>query len=95
MFYPFFEMDIVKQLSAYILASRLRTGVLKALYNGYRRQMQIAKHCNKKQQNISNALYQLEKKNLVECLTPEKKAWKIYRLTKLGKEVTEKISDYS
>lgn len=84
-------MDIVNRLSAYIFTSKLRRGVLKALYNGCKRQMEIAEYCNKKQQNISNTLYQLEKKNLVECLTPEKKAWKVYKLTKLGIEVIENV----
>lgn len=51
------------------------------------RQIQIAKIIKEKQPNVSKALADLEKKKLVECLTPDKKAWKVYGITDLGKEV--------
>ena len=50
-------------------------------------QTEIAKKLGKKQQNISKAIYDLEKEGLIECLNPDKKAWKFYMITELGEEV--------
>ena len=44
-----------------------------------------------KQPNISKVLFDLEKHKLVECLTPEKKAWKVYEITDFGREVLKKL----
>jgi len=81
-------MQNIRQLYGFIITSKLREGVLKLLYrNKPLRQMEISKKINQKQQNISTTLIKLEKENLVECLTPNKKAWKVYSITELGKEV--------
>ncbi|MFH1327058.1 MAG: hypothetical protein ABIH59_02945 [archaeon] len=61
--------------------------VLKSLSKKDIRQTEIAKLVKEKQPNVSKALYDLQKKELVECLTPEKKAWKVYGITDLGKQV--------
>ncbi len=82
-----FNMENIRQLRAFISTSKIRNNVLKALAKKDIRQIEIAKSIKEKQPNVSKALYDLEKKNLVICLTPEKKAWKIYGITDLGKEV--------
>ena len=41
--------------------------------------------------NISRALKQLEKREIIMCLTPEERLGRIYSLTEEGEEVLEKI----
>lgn len=77
-----------KVLYGYIVTSKLRREILEVLYkNSTLRQTEIAVKLNKKQQNISKAVYDLEKERLIECLNPEKSAWKSYMITDLGKEI--------
>jgi len=85
-------MKTLKQLYAFIITSKLRKSVLNLLYkHSTLRQTPIAKKLKKKQQNIRLVLLQLEKEGLVECLTPEKKAWKVYAITQLGKDVARYV----
>tara|TARA_Y100000310_G_scaffold273687_1_gene289285 strand:- start:3453 stop:3659 length:207 start_codon:yes stop_codon:yes gene_type:complete len=56
---------------------------------------QIARILKYHTNNVSTILNQLEKEKLIVCLTPEKKAWKYYKMTDLGKDVltmSKKIS---
>ncbi|MCK4521423.1 MAG: MarR family transcriptional regulator [Nanoarchaeota archaeon] len=80
----------IEEMYAYIIPSKLRSGILEVLYmNATLRQTEIAKKLKQKQQNISRAIYGLEKTELIECLNPDKLAWKSYMITELGKEVVE------
>jgi|SRR3989344_9673744 len=77
-----------KYFYGYISSSKLRRKILETLYNhSTLRQTEIANKLNQKQQNISKAVYDLEREKLIECLNPEKSAWKSYMITDLGKEV--------
>lgn len=83
-------MSQIKELYGYVITSKIREGVLRVLNEGGPMlQSQIAKKLKKKQQDISKSVYQLEKKGLVECLTPDKGSYKAYAITKLGKEVLD------
>jgi len=85
-------MKSVHQLTAYLITSRLRIAVLKLLFKeDMLRQTEISDKLNKKQQNIRLVILQLEKLGVVECLTPDKKAWKVYSITDLGKEVCKQL----
>ncbi|WP_094228214.1 HTH domain-containing protein [Methanolobus psychrotolerans] len=53
----------------------------------------IAHETNRSTQNISRALKELEYKNLIVCLTPDKSTWKKYIVTDLGKKVLQKMED--
>jgi DNA-binding MarR family transcriptional regulator len=53
----------------------------------------IAHETNRSTQNISRALKELQEKELIECLTPEKTTWKKYVLTDLGKEILKKLDE--
>lgn len=80
-------MDEIRTLQAFLSTSKIRMEILKTLViKGDMRQMELSKIIKEKQPNISNALYELEKKGLVICLTPEKRAWKVYGATDKGKE---------
>ncbi|OGJ15949.1 hypothetical protein A3K73_06265 [Candidatus Pacearchaeota archaeon RBG_13_36_9] len=80
-------MENIRQLYAFISTSKIRKNVLGALSKKDIRQVEIAKSIKEKQPNVSKALADLQKKKLVECLTPEKKAWKVYGITDLGRQV--------
>lgn len=51
----------------------------------------ISKSTNISTSHVSTALKDLMDNGLVICLNPEKKQGRIYRITKLGKEVLEHI----
>lgn len=51
----------------------------------------ISKSTNISTSHVSTALKELMDNGLVICLNPEKKQGRIYRITKLGKEVLEHI----
>jgi len=77
-----------KQLYGFVISSRTRTAILDVLFKTpILRQSEIAKTIKQKQQNIYKPIEDLQKVGLIECLNPEKKAWKSYIITDLGKEV--------
>lgn len=85
-------MKTIEQLHAFILTSRVRRKILEVLSKkSPLMQTEIADKAKQKQPNISIVLRDLEKEGLVECLTPDKKAWKVYKITKMGKEVRKKV----
>ena len=43
--------------------------------------------------HVSRALDQLEKMNLIECLTPNVKIGRMYQITEKGKKVLEKLKE--
>ena len=51
----------------------------------------VAHEASRSTQNISHALKELESKELIHCLTPDKTTWKKYTLTDAGKRVLEKL----
>jgi len=85
-------MTSIQQSYASILASKLRKSVLKTLEKKPLRPVEICNKTGKMQPNISRALFQLEKEGLVECLTPKKKAWRVYAITEKGKSVLREVS---
>ncbi|MBI2666323.1 winged helix-turn-helix transcriptional regulator [Candidatus Woesearchaeota archaeon] len=84
-------MTSIRQLYGYIITSQLRKKIFLLLSKRPFRQSEIAQKLNQKQPNISKALADLEKQEIVECLTPNKKAWKLYELSKIGKDVLTEI----
>ncbi len=81
-------MRQIRELYGFIITSKIRLFLLQALdKKSPLLQSEVAKKLNRKQQDISKAVYQLEKEELVECLTPNKGSYKAYTITKLGREV--------
>jgi len=50
---------------------------------------QIATNTNLRIGHVSNVLRRLVDKELIECVNPEAKRGRIYRLTSTGKEISE------
>ena len=76
-------------LSAYILISKNRTSVFKALENTGQMPRDLAKETHIRPNYVSALLAELKEKDLVECINPEVHKGKVYRLTEKGKEISE------
>jgi DNA-binding MarR family transcriptional regulator len=78
----------IKHLYGIIVSSKIRFNILEVLFkNPSLRQSEIARAIKQKQQNIYKSVDELQKIGLIECLNPDKKAWKSYIITDIGKEV--------
>lgn len=80
-------MEKIQELYGFILSSKRREKILKALKNKPLRPFEIARKTKYKAPNVSVTLFQLEKHKLVECITPNKSSWRVYAITKLGKQI--------
>ena len=70
----------------YVKKSKYRTGVIKSIEEYPKMPSQIARDCD-----ISNTLKQLKEIDLVECMNPEVKKGRLYRLTDKGEKIAEKL----
>ena len=81
-------MRPTRELYGFIITSKIRHAILQSLdKKSPMLQSEIALKLKRKQQDISKAVYQLEKESLIECLTPDKGSYKAYAITKLGREI--------
>ena len=81
----------MKATIEYIEKSKYRRKVLKTLSNGAKMPSEIAKDTGIVQNHISNTLRQLKDHDLVECINPEVRKGRLYRLTKNGEDIVDKI----
>ena len=81
----------MKATIEYIEKSKYRSKVLKTLANDAKMPSQISKDTGIVQNHISNTLRQLKDHDLVECINPEVKKGRLYRLTEYGEEIIDKI----
>ncbi|WP_296847667.1 helix-turn-helix domain-containing protein [uncultured Methanobrevibacter sp.] len=77
---------MLEELS-FVKASSYRKKVLKSLVEYPKTPTQIAYETKIHRNNISNTLKELKKYNIVECVNPEVRKGKLYRLTDKGKEI--------
>jgi DNA-binding MarR family transcriptional regulator len=85
------ELD---DLVRWVLGVDRRVLVMREVHQGsIIKPSEIAEKSGRSVQNISRAVHELEENGLIECLTPEKRTWKRYILTKKGKAVFEKLRD--
>ena len=75
----------------YVTSSAYRTKVLKSLDGDTKMPSQIARDSDIKQNHISNVLNQLKKRELVECINPEVRKGRLYRLTDKGDELVKNM----
>ena len=83
--------EILKEIS-YVQISTYRTKVMKSLDDEVKIPSQIAKDSDILQNHISAVLKQLKEHELVECINPEVRKGRLYRLTDKGEEVTKNIN---
>lgn len=83
------------ELLGFVFASRIRRNILLAISRKPMRPMELSRELRIKQQNISRCLIELEKERLVECLNSSSRAWRVYALTKKGKNMSKKVRAYN
>ena len=78
--------EMLKEIS-YVEISKYRTKVMKALEDDVKIPSQIAKDSEIRQNHISKVLSELKAHELVECINPEVRKGRLYRLTPKGDEL--------
>ena len=81
----------MKEEIEYINRSQYRIKVMKSLDGEVKIPSEIANDTEIFQNHISNTLRQLKEHELIECINPEVKKGRLYRLTEKGKNVTKNI----
>ena len=76
----------------YVKKSQYRSKILKSLEDDVKMPSQIAKDTGIVQNHISNSLRQLKEHELVECINPEVRKGRLYRLTDKGEKMAENIN---
>lgn len=80
--------DLVK----FINRSSYRVNVLKDLSDGeVKMPRELARNCNILPNHISNVLTLLRELELLECINPEYKKGRLYRITDNGKEIVKDL----
>ena len=77
---------------SYVNISKYRTKVIKSLDGEVLIPSQIAKNSGIRTNHISKVLAELKAHELVECINPEVRKGRLYRLTNKGEEVTKNIN---
>lgn len=77
---------------SYVNISKYRTKVMKSLDGEVLIPTQIARNAGIRTNHISKVLSELKAHELVECINPEVRKGRLYRLTDKGEEVTKNIN---
>ena len=76
---------------SYVQISTYRTKAMKALEDEVKRPSVIAKDSGIRTNHISKVLSELKAHELVECINPEVRKGRLYRLTKKGNEILDDL----
>ena len=76
---------------SYVNISKYRTKVMKSLDGEVLIPTQIAENSGIRTNHISKVLGELGDHELVECINPEVRKGRLYRLTEKGEEIVDKI----
>ena len=82
--------EMLKEIS-YVQISKYRTNVMKSLDGKVLIPSQIAKNSGIRTNHISKVLAELKAHELVECINPEVRKGRLYRLTDKGDELIKNI----
>ena len=75
----------------YVKRSQYRLKVMKSLDGEAKIPSEIARDTEIYQNHISNVLKQLKEHELIECINPEVRKGRLYRLTDKGEKVSENL----
>lgn len=81
----------MKDKIRYVNKSTYRLKVVKSLNTEAKMPREISADCDILPNHISNVLKQLRENELVECINPEVKKGRLYRLSDEGLEVFKKL----
>lgn len=76
---------------AYVNISTYRVKTVKALKDDVKTPTQIANDAGIRTNHISKVLKELKETGVAECINPEMRKGRIYRLTSLGEEIANEI----
>ena len=76
---------------SYVKISQYRTKVMKSLDGDVKIPTVIAKDSDIRPNHISKVLAELKAHELVECINPEVRKGRLYRLTDKGEEIVENL----
>ena len=82
--------EMLSEIS-YVQISSYRLKVIKALEDDVKIPSQIAKDSEIRQNHISKVLSELKAHEMVECINPEVRKGRLYRLTDKGEEIVKNI----
>ena len=82
--------EMLKEIS-YVQISTYRTKVMKSLEGDVKIPTQIAKDSEIRPNHISKVLAELKAHELVECINPEVRKGRLYRLTDKGDEIVKNL----
>lgn len=85
--------EMLKEIS-YVNISKYRTKVMKSLDGEVLIPTQIARNSGIRTNHISKVLGELKAHELVECINPEVRKGRLYRLTDKGDELVKNIGDF-
>ena len=83
--------EMLKEMS-YVKISQYRTKVMKSLDGDVKIPTVIAKDSEIRPNHISKVLAELKAHELVECINPEVRKGRLYRLTDKGEKVAENLT---
>ena len=79
------------EILGYVKISTYRTNTLKSISDELKMPSEIANEINIKTSQVSAALSDLKKKDLVICVNEEVRKGRLYKCTDLGKEILKKL----
>ena len=82
--------ELLTEIS-YVKISQYRTKVMKSLDGEVLMPTQIARNSEIRPNHISKVLSELKTHNLVECINPEVRKGRLYRLTDKGEEIVNEL----
>ena len=82
--------EMLKEIS-YVKISQYRTKVMKSLDEDVLIPTQIAKNSDIRPNHISKVLAELRAHELVECINPEVRKGRLYRLTDKGEDIVKNL----
>jgi len=80
------------ELVSFVLSSKLRFRVLVELNKGKMTPSDLARITKSHLSNVSATIKELERKNLIRCLTPGRRKKKFYEITEFGRNLLDFIS---
>ena len=82
--------EMLSEIS-YVQISSYRAKVMKSLEDDVKIPSQIAKDSEIRQNHISKVLAELKAHELVECINPEVRKGRLYRLTDKGEDIVKNL----
>ena len=79
------------EILGYVKISTYRTNTLKSISDELKMPSEIANEININTSQVSAALSDLKKKDLVICVNEEVRKGRLYKCTDLGKEILKKL----